>query len=291
MAEFREWGFEARDRRKKESVELASKLFDMGIQDPSTINRTVEQYIRTGEFKIPTVQEERVTTSEGVGAQVGPTYHSILPDTEVTVKPTTLGKRVGVFDENTMSGMEVPELQGIGQLTTIPKERAGKTGGFTVFVDKSTGEEIRREPRNDGRMVYQTIGSAAGSGSGPRDPRETAWLDAIKQYHSAARSVDSRGNPKPITPEIEDAAIAASDNLGLDWKVVTEKVKKPGFLGWIGQTEESRRIDYAGGRETKPTPQPGSDMVSIETSDGQTLRIPLKNLAAAKKRDPGLKVR
>lgn len=93
-------GQRRRERRKDFADIATTRLLEMGINDPATINRMGEEYERSGRLVFPeTIEEVR---REGGDAVYNPeTRVSTLPDTTVTVKPAELGAPVRTFNERT----------------------------------------------------------------------------------------------------------------------------------------------------------------------------------------------
>lgn len=108
-------------RREKEAIELVQKLYGMGVQDPQTINAAANEFIRTGNIKIPTTQEIRTRVPS-------PDPKDTFPMTEVDVRPVKLGNRVGKFDVDTGAFSEVPEAQGVDEIMKMASSGTG-TGG------------------------------------------------------------------------------------------------------------------------------------------------------------------
>lgn len=265
--------------RKSKSMDIAKELYSLGIDDPQAINQATEHFLKTGEMRLPTTYQTRTQTSPGSVRQEGRTTISELPDTEVEVSPVRLGKRVGMWDEETGEGRELPELQGISELLKFPaKKPQDSAQGYNIFVDASTGEEVRREKNNNGRDSITKVGSGGGSGT-KESPQEKAARDTLKAYDSALRS------GKTPTFDLESRASQAAKFL----KLPTEKViNKPGFWGSIfGKDETSyERPAFVGGEEGVPPAGDSGKGGAEEYLKSIGAKITPANIEWARKRMP-----
>jgi archaellum component FlaG (FlaF/FlaG flagellin family) len=122
--------------RRNNALLLAGKLQDLGIDDPATINKTVDNYVNTGMLVLPTTQESRVNMGDGSVQQKGRTTISDLGTTEVSTVPVQLGKQFGVYNEDTGEGSMVPGLQGAGQVLTVKAPNPNRSGMIYAYTNK-----------------------------------------------------------------------------------------------------------------------------------------------------------
>jgi len=193
---------EEKRKRLAQGPSIAAKLMDRGDLEPDEINAIVKIYGETGEFSIPTSRDVR---AEGPATQSGE-----LP---MMQEPVRLGKKPKKYfapgDGGKYTQVELPE--GAGTDFDAEFVNSPDTNGYDIYVNKQTGDEIRREPNGQRGNRTVRVGSTSGSGSGGgRDPiQERAALDVLRI------GAKMRAEGLEVPPEFAGRELKANSYLGL----------------------------------------------------------------------------
>jgi hypothetical protein len=244
--------------RQEKALDLATKLQDLGIDDPATINKTVDNYVQTGMLVLPTTQESRVNMGDGSVRQKGRTTISDLGTTEVSTQPVRLGKKFGVYNEATGEGTMVPDLQGAATVHAVDTPKAQRNGMIVAYTgDKDRGIQVINAVPTDGPSKWVRVDNkpaAGGARGGTRDLiQDRVDMATIATYQRSAAAAAQRG--QPVSQEIIDQAVQAAERLGMPTHSENVDVPAPGFWNKV-----SRVLPFGDtGMETVPTRVMGQD--------------------------------
>lgn len=208
-----------RTQRRDKADDIATKLYAMGIDDPATINMAVQKFVDTGDFQVPSSQQS-------------------FDGDNLAVNPVRLGKRFGVYDEETGKGRVVPELQGA---TSVITERAPRVSnkpaevGMNRLIDY--GEDgvpklIASYPKAD--RIVKMGRRPARSASTPPSAQEKADLQTLAIYQRSVASAGQKG--EEVSEDIINQGVEAARRLGLPTHEIEQKIPIDGLWDWIGQT-------------------------------------------------------
>lgn len=215
--------------RQEKGLEIATKLQDLGIDDPATINKTVDNYVQTGMLVLPTTQESRVNMGDGSVRQKGRTTISDLGTTEVSTVPIKLGKKFGVYNEETGQGTMVPDLQGAGQVLPVRAPKPNRNGMIYAYTaDEEGGIQVINARPTDGPDQWIRVDKKPPKGSGT-SIEDRLDLMTIGNYQRALAS------GKPLSQDLLEQAVQAAQRQGRP--VYEETVDQPvaGFWGGVSR--------------------------------------------------------
>lgn len=166
-----------RDRRELEARAMMTQLIEAGLQ-PAEVNAVVNDFIRGGTVNLPTARTKELPPVPGVGPRS--TREEIsFGKKEVPRVPVRFNKDTGKAEP-----IEIPGLP---------------AGASPEFLDYNPPDERDAGEKEDPTTKAQ------------RD----AAKSALSKYLDAAKATDSKGELKPISPEIEAQAVEAAKFLGL----------------------------------------------------------------------------
>ncbi len=222
--------------RKKNVRELVGEIQALGIDDPAAINKTVDNYVKTGMLVLPTTQESRVNLGDGSVKQKGRTTISDLGTTEVSTQPVRLGKKFGVYNEATGQGTMVPDLEGAGQVVTVKPPNPNSSGMIYAYTaDKDGGIQVINARPTDGPDRWVRVdtkpapapgGARGGTGNSIQDRLD---LMTIGNYQRNLAS------GKPISQDLLEQAVQAAQRQGLPVYETQNEQPTPGFWGGVSR--------------------------------------------------------
>lgn len=218
--------------RRRKTVELSEKLQDLGIDDPATINKTVDNYVQTGMLVLPTTQESRVNMGDGSVRQKGRTTVSDLGTTDVTTVPVKLGKKFGVYNEETGVGGMVPDLQGAGQVVAVKPPNPNRNGMiYANTADKEGGIQVINARPTDGPDRWVRVDTKPAKGSGSRGGGGTSIQDRL-DLMTIGNYQRNLASGKPVSQDLLEQAVQAAERQGLP--VYEKTVDQPVAGLWGG---------------------------------------------------------
>jgi hypothetical protein len=137
------------------------------------------------------------------------------------------------FPQNVKDIIDSPDSEN-KVLPYKPKETESPKNGWTIYVDATSGKEIRRErSTRAGNQVVKVGASGRGQGGGGNSmtPQQRVWIEAVKKGISAHKDGF-------MTPELEKDFTEGAVGLGFDPQQVLENGIPPssGFMGF-GKSE------------------------------------------------------
>jgi hypothetical protein len=229
-----------KEKRRQEWNDIVQKNPQL-LQDEATYNSAVKDYMRTGivPAAVRTGREARTditpkvegTTDEGVPI-------TTFPTTEVRPEkaPIRLAKGYTLLNKETGDYRTISDIPAGNEVLTYDPT-VTKSQASQLYVFDPNGKLIRTMPWKGSEDHTVVLSREPAPRQPPRTPEDEAHRLALAQFYHAASAIDRKtGNPLPITPEIQDAAILAAQHFGLPWRTVQEQVNKPGFIGWLERT-------------------------------------------------------